>query len=100
MVNTNTYNLVGFLLTTTTMAVVHTQSKFFWLVYVVTFIFWRLPMFWYLFLNLLIILSDGVVAENLLIEPMMNTMLDYLKNVTQGVAMVLTKIDGENRGKI
>ena len=52
------------------------------------------------FLHLLIILSDGVVAENLLIEPMMNTMMDYLRNVTQGVAMVLTKIDGENRGKI
>ena len=52
------------------------------------------------FLHILIILSDGVVAENLLIEPMMNTMMDYLRNVTQGVAMVLTKIDGENRGKI
>ena len=52
------------------------------------------------FLHLLIILSDGVVAENLLIQPMMNTMMDYLKIVTQGVAMVVTKIDGENRGKI
>ena len=30
----------------------------------------------------------------------MNTMMDYLKNVTQGVAMVLTKIEGENKGKI
>ena len=48
----------------------------------------------------LFIATDGVVAENLLIEPMMNTMMDYLKNVTKGVDMVLTKIDGENRGKI
>ena len=56
-------------------------------------------MVWYFFLRLLIILSDGVVAENLVIEPTMNIIMDYLKNVTQGVAMVLTKIDGENRGK-
>ena len=53
-----------------------------------------------MFLNLLIILSDGVVAESLLIEPMMNIIIDYLKNVTQGVGMILTKIDGENKGKI
>ena len=46
------------------------------------------------------IATDEVAAENLLIEPMMNTMMDYLKNVTKGVDMVLTKIDGENRGKI
>ena len=52
------------------------------------------------FLHLLIILSDGVVAESLLIEPMMNIIIDYLKNVTQGVGMILTKIDGENKGKI
>ena len=48
----------------------------------------------------LFIATDGVAAENLLIEPMINTMIDYLKNVTKGVDMVLTKIDGENRGKI